>query len=428
MTISILILTDHQFWLQDRGDRKRISELVKYLATQFSVDVLYLSKERLKTHDELAIKAQYKIRDITSVTYQFACSRNRLLIFWFAYRTLPACLFNILQKIIFRLSPVMEAQDNTERIIYKSKTNKFFLGISKLIGRRVAYNIVIIEYLRLTTIAKKLKQLIPQSHFIIDTHDVTYLREQSFRLYGKSTGSNLTRDSEAKLLDFYDLIIGISIDDCIAFSNLVQKPVLHVGHPRSSLSNLDLDPSCQPHDSCQILFMGTGGEANVDSVQILITEVLPLLNKSCERPFLFHIVGEVCNDSRIKSLASSQCNPAVIWHGYVSQPTSYYALADIVCNPVRIGGGLKIKNIEAICHHCVLVTTSEGAKGLPSFPDPYFIRADTSTSQASAMARLVNNPRLLQSYQMNAAKVSEILHPMYVYRDLEMYVKQTSLP
>jgi hypothetical protein len=427
MKRSILLLTDHQFWLQDRGDRKRISELVKYLVIHFSVDVLYLSTERLKTKDEHAIQFQYQLRDVTSVAYQFACTRNGLLIFWIAYRSLPAWLFTIFQKIVFKLRQDLESQDNDLRATSKSQTNKLLLGLLKLIQKSDAYTIVLVEYLRLTPVAKKIKQLIPQSHFVIDTHDVAYLREQSFQLYGRTTGSNLTRESEARLLDFYDLIIGISLDDCIVFSNLVQKSVLHVGHPCSSLSNLYFNPSCQSHDCCQILFMGTGGEANVDSVHILITEVLPLLNKSCERPFLLHIVGEVCNEPRIKRLSSSQNNSSVIWHGYVSQPSSYFAIADIVCNPVRIGGGLKIKNIEAICHHCVLVTTSEGAKGLPSFPEPYFIRADTSTSQASAIAHLVNNPKLLESYQMNAAQVAEMLHPKHVYRDLEMYVKQASL-
>jgi len=69
-----------------------------------------------------------------------------------------------------------------------------------------------------------------------------------------------------------------------------------------------------------------------------------------------------------------------------------YAAADLCINPVRLGGGLKIKTVEALAHGRPLVTTSHGARSLEADAGRAFVVADDSPALVAAVHRLVDRP------------------------------------
>ena len=66
-----------------------------------------------------------------------------------------------------------------------------------------------------------------------------------------------------------------------------------------------------------------------------------------------------------------------------------YGQIDIVASPIRIGGGLKIKNIDALCRGKALVTTRVGAEGLEDGAGTAFVQADGAADFADALGRLI---------------------------------------
>ena len=56
----------------------------------------------------------------------------------------------------------------------------------------------------------------------------------------------------------------------------------------------------------------------------------------------------------------------------------YGRKADLIINPVQLGGGLKIKNVEALANGLPLITTPEGANGLEDGINNAFLLANTT--------------------------------------------------
>jgi hypothetical protein len=317
----------------------------------------------------------------------------------------------------------------------KSKKNKpfsriakpFYLCILKILGfNQATYDAIIVEYIRLTPVTLALQQIYPSAKYLVDTHDVLYLRELAFQRYGFSSGVSLTTEQEKGLLSHYDAIIGITISDCQQFSQLQPTSrVICASHAYTPMraDSTPESPIHAEHGRCNLLYIGTGGIPNVDAVTVLFREIIPIVDRLTKRNYSLHIVGDVCNQSFIRQLYEQASSPHIYLYGVLPNSLDIYRHIDIVCNPVRFGGGVKIKNIEAIANHCVLVTTSEGARGLPSSTLPYYICADYPDIQASAISQLINCPDLLNEFKSRTVSAANLLlSSSRVYHDLDRYI------
>ena len=69
----------------------------------------------------------------------------------------------------------------------------------------------------------------------------------------------------------------------------------------------------------------------------------------------------------------------------------YYRRAALVVVPMRLGGGTRIKVLEALAHGKALVTTSVGAEGLSLTPGEALEIADGPEAFADACVRLLGD-------------------------------------
>ena len=100
-------------------------------------------------------------------------------------------------------------------------------------------------------------------------------------------------------------------------------------------------------------------------------------------------------------------NSGVTLHGIVDDLDEIYRRIDIVINPVRVGSGLKIKNVEALANGLPLVTTSHGAEGMEDGAGTAFLVADTPQDFAEHINQLLASQETRQALGEQAYAYAE---------------------
>ena len=143
----------------------------------------------------------------------------------------------------------------------------------------------------------------------------------------------------------------------------------------------------------RILFIGSlDYGANVDAVAHLAADILPLLAHDGAR---VSIVGS--NPRRQVSAAARRSAVPVEVAGYVADATPYWEAARMLVVPLRIGGGTRLKILEALARGVPVVTTSLGCEGLGLRHGEDVLVADEPSEFAAAVDRLLEDDDLCRS-------------------------------
>jgi glycosyltransferase involved in cell wall biosynthesis len=127
---------------------------------------------------------------------------------------------------------------------------------------------------------------------------------------------------------------------------------------------------------------------NIDAVVHFVHEVLPLIHS--RRPDVtFTIVGWGIPDE-IRSILG----PRVIATDRVPDVRPYLAGASVVVAPVRIGGGTRLKVLEALAMAKPMVSTSLACEGLDVVPGRDLLVAEHPQEFADAVLRLLDDGAL----------------------------------
>lgn len=86
--------------------------------------------------------------------------------------------------------------------------------------------------------------------------------------------------------------------------------------------------------------------------------------------------------------------PGILVTGSVPDVRPYYAQATVFCVPLRLGGGTRLKIIEAMAMGLPVVSTTVGAEGLDICPGENILIADDPVTFAQQTQRLLADPAL----------------------------------
>ena len=126
---------------------------------------------------------------------------------------------------------------------------------------------------------------------------------------------------------------------------------------------------------------------NADAVTWFVTEVLPLIHKV--RPTVrVSIVGNAPPES-VRRLASSHVKVT----GFVDDVRPSIQCSAVYIVPLRIGGGTRLKVLEALAMRKPIVTTSIGCEGIDVADGESVLIADTPQAFADATLRLLMDRR-----------------------------------
>ena len=87
----------------------------------------------------------------------------------------------------------------------------------------------------------------------------------------------------------------------------------------------------------------------------------------------------------------------MIVEGYVPDPTSHWQKARALVVPLRIGGGTRLKILEALARGVPVVTTSLGCEGLGLRHGEEILVADDPAEFASCIERLFDDDELCRT-------------------------------
>ena len=154
-----------------------------------------------------------------------------------------------------------------------------------------------------------------------------------------------------------------------------------------------------------ILFVGNFRyEPNVDAVLYFCQDILPLIRNVVPEVKLF-LVG----DSPGPQVQSLSDIPGVIVTGRVPSLVPYLKAADVFVCPLRVGGGIKVKMLEALYEGKAIVSTSIGAQGLPSGEDnPLYIENDPARF-ANRVTYLLQHPEEMVRLKKTTASFVNLL-------------------
>jgi glycosyltransferase involved in cell wall biosynthesis len=140
---------------------------------------------------------------------------------------------------------------------------------------------------------------------------------------------------------------------------------------------------------------------NIDGARYFLQEIWPRIAEANPQARCKIIGGSP--PASLTSLAG----PRIEFTGFVPDLRPHLAEAAAVVVPLRIGGGTRLKIVEAMAMGKAIVSTSLGAEGIEAVAGRDILIADQPADFAAAVGRLLTEPGLATEIGNSARKLSE---------------------
>lgn len=199
---------------------------------------------------------------------------------------------------------------------------------------------------------------------------------------------------EGEVLRCYDQIVTVSERDTEIFC---KRYGLTRERVREIPTGIDMDgydcriePKPVAADAGRLVFTAAmSSAANIDAVEWFMDDVWPVL--TARRPKLEMVVVGRNPPGRLISKAKSK---GINWTftGSVPSVEPYVHDSDVFAIPLRVGGGTRLKVVEAIAMGAPIVSTDIGVEGIDLEPDRHYVRANTPQEFADGVDRMLADP------------------------------------
>jgi len=149
----------------------------------------------------------------------------------------------------------------------------------------------------------------------------------------------------------------------------------------------------ESRDARRILFLGAlDWRPNLDAVDLLLDKIFPRVQVQ-ESTAKLVIVGRHPPDELVERTRNA---PGVELHADVADVRPYLAGSGVMAVPLRIGGGSRLKILEALACGLPVVSTAVGAEGLLLKPNEDYVQADED-AMADALVQAIRNPDAMRA-------------------------------
>jgi sugar transferase (PEP-CTERM/EpsH1 system associated) len=229
---------------------------------------------------------------------------------------------------------------------------------------------------------------------VLDEHNAEWILQQRHgqtdARSGRAVGAAYSlvqarklRSYEGRALGAANAVVCVSAEDARALRSVGRPRRLIVvpnGVDVAALPRRPVEP-----DGQMVLFTGTMDyRPNVDAARWFVGAVWPLVR--VDRPAARFVIAGRDPAPAVRALASQ---PGVEVTGSVPDVTPLFRQAAVYVAPLRVGGGVRLKILEAFAHGAPVVSTRLGAEGIDLAEGRDALLADDAPSFACAVGRLL---------------------------------------
>jgi len=207
----------------------------------------------------------------------------------------------------------------------------------------------------------------------------------------------------------FDAVLAVSQEDKTALEDAMDEPsdilVIPIAVDTDEIAPVERRP-----EAGHILHIGTMyWPPNIDGVRWFIHQVYPHIRE--QRPDArFDVVGARPPQDLV-SLSGNGSGVNVT--GYVADATPYLDQAGVIVVPVRAGGGMRVKILNALAQGLPMVSTTIGCEGIAVQDGRHLLIADTPEEFARATLRLLDDKSLADELGRNGR---QLVQSTYDYR------------
>jgi len=243
---------------------------------------------------------------------------------------------------------------------------------------------------------------------VIDSHNIEYDLARQYarngdlvrRLYGEANWRKLRRE-ELGTYRHADGVYLCSAEDERRLLNEIPNVRTTVIPNAADVEYYQPRPTDPPPDSRTVVFFGLLSYVpNVDGVTHFVKDIWPR-------------VAAAHPDSRCKVIGGrpppsllALAGPRVELTGFVPDLRPHLAAASAVVVPLRLGGGTRLKVVEAMAMGKAIVSTKLGAEGIEAIPGRDIFVEDEPAAFADAVSRLLAEPSLAARIGQSARQLA----------------------
>ena len=223
-------------------------------------------------------------------------------------------------------------------------------------------SVVYFNYYYFAPVARALPDRVAR---ICDIHDVQHLRAQSFATANETAPSQVSMQVELRELEAFDKLVSINPEETRYLESKINIPIVTIPHI-APFQKLDFKEIRYP------IIVASFAKPNQDGFRQIL---LPAIMNN-------FLTSTVLMAGGISMLASEDPTGRTIPMGSFDTAADIYPYASVALAPLRFGGGLKIKVIEALVHGVPVAGTDCAFSGIPELPPEIFFRFKTSEDLA----------------------------------------------
>ncbi|MDW8327098.1 MAG: glycosyltransferase family 4 protein [Anaerolineales bacterium] len=239
---------------------------------------------------------------------------------------------------------------------------------------------------------------VPGARKVLDAHNALWLLYKRLaetmpfgpRRWLLERDWRLLKEYEGRRVREFDAVLAVSDEDRAALIEAAGQPrditVIPIAVDTDEIPVVRRTPQAN-----HLLHIGTMyWPPNIDGMRWFIKEVYPLI-RAQRSDVALDVVG-ARPPQELAALNRNGQNINVT--GYVKDPQPYLERAGVFIVPLRAGGGMRVKILEALARGLPLVTTTLGCEGIAVEHGRHVLIADTPEAFARETLRLLNDRAL----------------------------------
>lgn len=270
-----------------------------------------------------------------------------------------------------------------------------------------SYDVVQVEFANMAAYRYTLPGRKPPL-LVLDEHNIEYDLQR--RTAGSADGfSRLVYNSfnwrklgfeERAAWRHFDGVVLTSARDELVLSQISSKTRTAV--VPNGVNVTEFAPSAVPTEADTLVFFGANNYfPNHDALLYFIDEILPKV--VARRPNVkLKIVGP-----GVQPAVQAKQSKHVEIVGFVDDLMPHLERASAIVVPLRIGGGTRLKIVEAMAKSKAIVSTRIGAEGIDVTHERDILLGDTPADFADSIVRVLENPKLAEDLGKKARELAE---------------------